>query len=99
MPTHHAGQPVDPEALARTGMTADEFADTGISHLRVLPTGEVAGLKRFLFTHAIIAGITPTGYSRRYCFQEYSEALGSLLQWSGDGDPPGKYVNKSAGSK
>lgn len=66
------------------------------SNVVTLPNGKKACLARFLFTWAILSDITRYGYGKRFCYKSKGEALDALEDWSGEGLPSGKFVNKSS---
>jgi hypothetical protein len=39
------------------------------------------GIFRFLFTSAIISGISPGGYEDRWCYTTLNDAVGALAVW------------------
>ncbi len=45
-----------------------------------------------MFTCAIVTGLTEASYHGRYCFESPAEALASLAQWDGHGDPGGNWL-------
>ena len=64
----------------------------GYRQLRRLPSGEIAGISRLLYTTALFVGIDGTGYRLRYCYENDLHALEALKQWDGTGDPPGPWI-------
>lgn len=70
------------------------LAGFGYSDLRVLPTGEVAGLRGFLFTSGLVVGLDRAGYRTRYCFEHREDALAALAGWDGQGDPGGPWIKR-----
>jgi len=66
----------------------------GYSHARVLPTGEVAALWRFLFTTGLLVGIDRIGYRTRFCYAKASEAIEAIATWDGKGNPPGYWIKE-----
>jgi hypothetical protein len=66
-----------------------------MSERKLLDTGELAEVSEFLFTTAILVGVTGDQvnyYRTRYCFEFAEEAKQSLQEWDGHGDPPGKWI-------
>jgi predicted SAM-dependent methyltransferase len=49
--------------------------------------GRLCAMFRFAYSMAIVADIDEYGYDNRWCYQEYSEAYGALLEWDGIGEP------------
>lgn len=79
-------------------LTEKEILEHGggqYSNVVTLPTGKKACLAKFLFTWAIISDIHEYGYNKRYCYETKGEALDALEEWSGEGLPSGRFVNKS----
>jgi hypothetical protein len=50
------------------------------------------GLLQFAFTWAIVVGITPECYGRRYCYEHESDASRALASWSGHDHPLGPWI-------
>ena len=61
---------------------------------RQLPNGEWAGVRDMMYTAGLIVGITATGYRTRFCYETRGEAVLALAQWSGGGDPPGRWIKQ-----
>lgn len=68
----------------------------GYQFLKVIATGELAGLLPFFFTVGLVVGIDKYGYRTRFCFKTAKEALASLVMWDGLGDPPGHWIKEKA---
>lgn len=47
----------------------------------VMPSGELACISRYLFTHAITYGINKNHFADRWCYHTYGDALRSLIHW------------------
>lgn len=77
-----------------TDASAAIVALGGYACPRQLPTGEWAALHRFLFTTGLVVGITPDAYRTRYCYQSIGAALQALMDWNGEGDPPGDWIKE-----
>jgi len=75
------------------------MAALGYANARTLPTGEVAGVQRMLFTFGLFVGLDDFGYARRYCYERRSDALDALLVWDGVGDPPGPWIKVYPGER
>jgi len=78
---------------------AARFVAEGYFGLRLLPTGELAGLYRFIFTTGLCVGLQTDGpeftiYRCRYCYQSEGEALAALVSWDGRDDPPGPWIKQ-----
>jgi len=52
----------------------------------------ICGLQMFMFTTGLVAGLTPFGYDRRYCYEHAHEARAVLVAWDGVGHPPGPWI-------
>lgn len=64
---------------------------------RQLADGKWVALGTFIYTTAIVVGITLDGnigssYERRYCYPHMSDAAKALVQWDGKNHPPGPWV-------
>jgi hypothetical protein len=66
----------------------------GYAHVRLLPTGEIAGLQRFIFTVGLIVGINGYTYRTRFCYAKASEAIEAITTWDGKGSPPGYWIKE-----
>lgn len=73
-------------------MTQNELLQEGYLYPRQLPDGRWIGLLQMLYTTGLFVELDAVGYAGRYCFELYSEALFSLIQWNGEGDPPGNWI-------
>ncbi len=60
--------------------------------LVTLPTGELAGLKSFMFTVGLCVGLHDHGYRVRYCYPSWGAAEAALKAWDGFGDPSGLWI-------
>lgn len=66
----------------------------GYSGVTVI-NGELCGLYPFLFTHAIVVGITTIGYSHRFCYPSLQAARGAYADWIVEGgDEPKGYIKR-----
>lgn len=68
--------------------------ENGFLLTRRLPTGEVAGIVRFVFTFGLCVGCDRYGYRTRFCYPEPGSAVVALLTWNGEGDPPGPWIKE-----
>ena len=64
----------------------------GYTSLVELPSGELTGLFKFMFTTGLVVGLTKHGYRIRYCFEHYADALQALKTWDGEGHPHGHWI-------
>lgn len=55
----------------------------------VVKDDKVCGLHPFIYTWAILVGMSLVGYERRYCYGSLVEAHGALNEWDGVGHPAG----------
>jgi hypothetical protein len=67
-------------------------SDNGYDQVRLLPSGEVAGIKVMLFTTALVLACDEDTYRARFCYEQPQDAIFALLHWSGSGDPPGPWI-------
>lgn len=70
------------------------LTDQGYSLVRLLPTGEWAGLQRMAFTCGLFVGLDETGWRTRFCFETEDEARNALSGWDGQGFPPGYWIKQ-----
>lgn len=63
-----------------------------LEDLRLLPNGDYAAVRRFLFTWAIMTGIDDTGYRERWCYETEREARAAFKYFDGSGDPLGMWI-------
>ena len=66
---------------------------------RYLPSGELAGIYDMFMTAALVVGITDRGasYKCRYCYEHRQDAESALMEWNGEGDPPGPWIKRKGG--
>lgn len=62
--------------------------------VRQLPSREWAGVRDMMHTAGIHIGIGATGYRTRFCYETRGEAMAALIAWTGDGDPPGRWIKQ-----
>ena len=60
--------------------------------IRAIPGHGECGLRRFMFTHALVTGLDAYGYAGRYCYETRAEALAALENWRDSDDPPGPWI-------
>lgn len=74
-------------------MTRDDIKALGYLYPKALPLhGWCAINESFLYTSAIVTGITPMGYVGRYCYEHRHDAIDAFMEWNGHGDPPGPWI-------
>lgn len=77
-----------------TAPTPELAASLGYFTPKRLATGEIAGVRSFVFTSAIVVGIDHWGYRTRFCYERWMEAVAALANWDGHGDPPGQWIKE-----
>ena len=66
--------------------------------LVTLASGELVGLRAFMFTVGLCVGLQDDGYRIRYCYPSWAAAEAALAVWDGSGDPSGPWIKaKGAG--
>lgn len=76
-------------------MSDEEFlADQGFRRIRRLPSGQLLGVQRQLFTTGLFVGLDRVGYRRRFCYESAAEAVHACVTWDGTGDPPGNWIKE-----
>lgn len=82
-------------------MTKEEVAELGYPWSRLLPTGEWAGLRTFMFTVGLCVGIDETSYRTRFCYEgeHWRAAHDALMTWDGLGDPPGPWIKEKGANE
>jgi hypothetical protein len=69
----------------------------------VMPSGELACVNRYLFTHAITYGISRDLFEDRWCYHTYADALTALIHWYKNFDampePDGWHRHPSSGRR
>jgi len=78
--------------LIKEKIMSNFLEDQGYTNIVDLPSGEQAGLFKFLFTTGLVVGLTEHGYRIRFCFKFTHEALKALKSWDGVGYPPGNWI-------
>lgn len=72
--------------------------EKGYSEVREVAGQGWCGLLPFAYTWAIVVGLTPDFYGRRYCFEHQGDASQALAAWTGQGHPSGPWIKcKGAG--
>jgi hypothetical protein len=71
----------------------------GYRPILVMPDGTLCGIMKQLFTVGLFVGLNDTGYSRRYCYENYEDAVASLLAWDWKGDPLGPWIKEKPGDR
>lgn len=65
--------------------------------------GKLCCLQHFIFTTGLLVGVTFDGmtynYEARYCYATVVDALGALIRWDGQGDPPGPWVKEKVSGR
>ena len=73
------------------------FEEMGYSPVKLLATGEWAGVMNMIYTCGILVGLDESGYKTRFCYETRKEAEAALAQWDGNGDPPGNWIKQKGG--
>jgi hypothetical protein len=74
----------------------DSLAGSGYMPKGLCPEGTLVCLAPFLFTWAIISGVSLGGYQKRWCFASLCLAEGALRDWQqGLTDEPKGYIRKT----
>ena len=82
----------DSVALAATLSAVSAMAEEeGLVDLRVA-AGQVCAVKRFLYTTAVMVGLQPYRYERRYCYEHEADAREALAAWTSGEHPPGPWI-------
>lgn len=63
-------------------------------HIRILKTGEIAGIHKMMFTTGLFVGLDEIGYRTRFCYRDQEEAEQAIETWDGIGDPPGMWIKE-----
>ena len=63
----------------------------GYVDLRLI-AGTLCAFHRFNFTTAIVVGLDPVGYQRRYCYEYAEEVQSAFAAWDGRDHPPGRWI-------
>ena len=59
---------------------------------------QLCAVREFNYTTALLVGLDPVGYERRYCYEHRSDAQAALRSWDGTEHPPGPWIKcKGAG--
>ncbi len=75
-------------------MTKEQLEELGYFMPRLLPTGEWAGLHQMMFTTGLCIIDAPLSIKTRWCYESLGGALVALLQWDGQGHPPGLWIKQ-----
>lgn len=75
-------------------VTAEQARELGYFIARELPSGKTAAVRPMFYTWGLFVGLDPVGYEVRYCYEDGGIALAALMEWDGEGDPPGPWVKK-----
>lgn len=70
----------------------------GYNPVKVLPSGEIAGISRLAFTWGLYVGLG-TFYRTRFCYPTLHDAVTALDTWDGKGDPPGPWIKEKGYNK
>lgn len=73
--------------VAHTGL----LSASGYTDIRILG-GKVCAVKQFNYTTAVVVGLDPVGYQRRYCYEHRTDAQAALAAWDGEVHPSGPCI-------
>ena len=93
MPSSKLGEwsTMAPTPTLHKQMTTQINTRPGFDRHRVI-NHQICVVRRYLYTYALVVGVTDTGYQRRYCYEEESEAVAALSSWDGADHPPGPWI-------
>lgn len=83
---------MNPPDLRENTDRPDEDWRRYYTSVRRLPSGELAGLSKMVYTTGLVVGLDHAGYRGRYCYASASEAEAALAAWNGKGDPSGPWI-------
>lgn len=68
--------------------------EEGYMHLKQIKGRGICGIKRFIFTTAIVYGLDEYGYKGRYCYPHHEIAALTIAYstWDGGDDPIGPWI-------
>jgi hypothetical protein len=69
-----------------------QYIREGYTFLRFIPGRGWCGIQRMLYTAGLFYGLSKEGREGRYCFETMYEAIASLADWNGLGDPQGDWI-------
>lgn len=76
-------------------MTAGDIADLGYFGVKPAKSGEWLGLQKMLFTTGLfVIDADGSGWRTRFCYEHSIDAAMALLEWNGEGDPPGPWIKE-----
>lgn len=64
----------------------------GYSYVVEIEGRGLCGIMRQLFTVGLFYGLDLYSYGGRYCYPTLADAVEGLLNWDGQGDPPGNWI-------
>jgi hypothetical protein len=59
--------------------------------------GQLCAILRFNYTTALMVGLDPAGYERRYCYEHEHDAREALSSWDGKHHPGGPWIKCKGG--
>lgn len=69
----------------------DFLMSQGYISIRYVNGKGYCGIEEMLYDYALFYGMTRIGREGHYCFDTLIEAMKSLGEWNGIGDPPGNW--------
>lgn len=67
--------------------------------LRFFANGRNAVIHRLMYTYALIADVSFSGYEDRWCYGSYATAKAALDAWDGEGEPSGWHRHPDTGRR
>lgn len=83
----------DDERLIRS-LRQDNYVD-----IKRMPNGDYVALFQFMYTWAIMSGLSIYGYEDRWCYSSYEKAKAALDAWDGTGEPEGWHRHPNTGRR
>ena len=77
----------------------EEVGEGLYGYVRHFPDGECAWIARFMYTTAILYGLTRTGHRNRWCYHTAADARRALDEWDGVGEPKGWHRHPDTGRR
>jgi hypothetical protein len=70
---------------------------------RLIPGQGLCAVQRFILTTGLLTKLEFAGeiynYGARYCYPITADAMSDLLDWDGQGDPPGEWVKEKVSER
>lgn len=76
-------------------VTAEDIAALGYHGVKRAKSGEWLGVQKQLFTTGLfVIDADGGGWRTRYCYEHSIDAILALVEWDGEGDPPGPWIKQ-----